>query len=648
MNTTGRKRPRPAAATTTTTHTSTSSSSPTPVLRRAFPLDRGCALFARYVDRSEPIILEGQIDAWPAMRRWGGDDDGVNGDDDEDKDARTAGGRAGGPGVDGPCGSAYFATVECGAVDVSCAPSAGAERGVWYGDDVRRQQVRVPWRHFVNLMAAKERGERHFIDDLGHDFYLCQCPIVSNDGGGDGVGDVDTPPPPLEALAPDVTPLPAVLGVSRMGSSVETSSQQQHRTDGSSNQQEARQVRQVNLWASVGSPTRSSVHYDARHNLLCVVRGSKTVRLSPPKATPFMDAFPVWSHSANHSRRKVSPRPQQEGEAKEGEEKEETAKEKASTAENTAAESSVASTNMDTESVDTHGMELCATLLAGDCLFIPEGWWHQVDSAKGTLAVNIWFDGFRAQMLPRQRPAPLLSSPARCDDAGGDDVGIHSNAGGVGDPGVETFYLRALLEDMVEREVRSRFLEARKRSKDMSMATQHDDGASSSSRSSSSSDSGSGWLHSAETSFVASVMAGRFCDGADMLVGLSPQEMRTCLPHIVSAHPCAWQTFLFRMDPRSAALMLRCWDELEEGAGEGGGSEAGEASGTSSKEEGGSVVERLFDVFNEIEKVRPFALPCSFFEHSFPLSSFLFLRPFPPPHSFFLHSFIRSFNSPSF
>ena len=264
-----------------------------------------------------------------------------------------------------------------------------------------------------------------------------------------------------------------------------------------------------------------------------------------------------------------------------------------------------------------HGMELCATLLAGDCLFIPEGWWHQVDSAKGTLAVNIWFDGVRAQMLPQQRSAPPLSSPARGDGAGGDDAGFRSNAGGVGDPlkdptfdhGVETFYLRALLEGMVDREVRSRFLEVRERierSKERSRASHRDDGASSSSPSSSGSGSGSGWLHSAETSFVASVMAGRFCDCADMLVGLSPREIRTCLPHIVSAHPCAWQTFLFRMGPRSAALMLRCWDELEEGAQEGG-SKASEASGTSSKEEGGSVVERLFDVFHEIEKVRPFA-----------------------------------------
>ena len=29
---------------------------------------------------------------------------------------------------------------------------------------------------------------------------------------------------------------------------------------------------------------------------------------------------------------------------------------------------------------------------AGDVLFIPEGYWHQVESAGGTIAVNIWYE----------------------------------------------------------------------------------------------------------------------------------------------------------------------------------------------------------------------------------------------------------------
>ena len=29
---------------------------------------------------------------------------------------------------------------------------------------------------------------------------------------------------------------------------------------------------------------------------------------------------------------------------------------------------------------------------AGDVLFIPEGYWHQISSAGGTIAVNLWFE----------------------------------------------------------------------------------------------------------------------------------------------------------------------------------------------------------------------------------------------------------------
>ncbi len=28
---------------------------------------------------------------------------------------------------------------------------------------------------------------------------------------------------------------------------------------------------------------------------------------------------------------------------------------------------------------------------AGDAIYIPEGWWHQIDSAAGTIAVNVWW-----------------------------------------------------------------------------------------------------------------------------------------------------------------------------------------------------------------------------------------------------------------
>jgi hypothetical protein len=35
--------------------------------------------------------------------------------------------------------------------------------------------------------------------------------------------------------------------------------------------------------------------------------------------------------------------------------------------------------------------DACVDLLPGDALFIPEGWWHQVESSVGTIALNFWW-----------------------------------------------------------------------------------------------------------------------------------------------------------------------------------------------------------------------------------------------------------------
>ena len=40
---------------------------------------------------------------------------------------------------------------------------------------------------------------------------------------------------------------------------------------------------------------------------------------------------------------------------------------------------------------------------AGDAVFIPEGWWHQIDSTDITIAVNFWWQspfGAGLQVLP--------------------------------------------------------------------------------------------------------------------------------------------------------------------------------------------------------------------------------------------------------
>ncbi|PSC67028.1 Clavaminate synthase isoform B, partial [Micractinium conductrix] len=91
-------------------------------------------------------------------------------------------------------------------------------------------------------------------------------------------------------------------------------------------------------------PTRGSLHYDPYSNLLCVARGSKTVLLLPPSAAPALAAQPLTAESANHS-------------------------------------------PADLSALDLRrfpGLQAVLPqvrrfqLAAGDALFIPEGWWHQV------------------------------------------------------------------------------------------------------------------------------------------------------------------------------------------------------------------------------------------------------------------------------
>jgi len=111
---------------------------------------------------------------------------------------------------------------------------------------------------------------------------------------------------------------------------------------------------QVNLWMCTpgsggggAAVTTTDTHYDGYRNLLCVLDGAKTVSLWPPDTPALCRRAVAW---ANHA-----------GEAAPG-----------------AAVYEVA---------------------AGDALYIPDGWWHRVASTSGTCAVNVWWDGARADVL---------------------------------------------------------------------------------------------------------------------------------------------------------------------------------------------------------------------------------------------------------
>ncbi|CAN4093670.1 unnamed protein product [Withania somnifera] len=119
---------------------------------------------------------------------------------------------------------------------------------------------------------------------------------------------------------------------------------------------ETKSLASVNLWMN-SMKARSSTHYDPHHNLLCIVSGCKEVTLWPPSATPYLYPFSLYGEASNHS-----------------------------------------SVTLEEPDLSVYPRAAClnefsqkVVLHAGDALFIPEGWFHQVDSEVLTIAVNFWW-----------------------------------------------------------------------------------------------------------------------------------------------------------------------------------------------------------------------------------------------------------------
>ncbi|XP_059625923.1 lysine-specific demethylase JMJ31 [Cornus florida] len=119
---------------------------------------------------------------------------------------------------------------------------------------------------------------------------------------------------------------------------------------------EAKDLASINLWMNNGQ-TRSSTHYDPHHNILCIVSGRKQVVLWPPSASSFLYPMPLYGEASNHS--------------------------------SVALENPDFSIHPRAERSMEYSQKVI--LCAGDALFIPEGWFHQVDSDDLTIAVNFWW-----------------------------------------------------------------------------------------------------------------------------------------------------------------------------------------------------------------------------------------------------------------
>ncbi|XP_031474440.1 lysine-specific demethylase JMJ31 isoform X2 [Nymphaea colorata] len=112
----------------------------------------------------------------------------------------------------------------------------------------------------------------------------------------------------------------------------------------------------TNFWMN-NTFSRSSGHYDPHHNLLCIVTGRKQVCLWPPSATPFLYPMPLHGESSNHS----------------------------------AVDIEHPDLSIHPRAKFSSNSSHKVSLSAGDALFIPEGWFHQVDSDDLTIAINFWW-----------------------------------------------------------------------------------------------------------------------------------------------------------------------------------------------------------------------------------------------------------------
>lgn len=131
---------------------------------------------------------------------------------------------------------------------------------------------------------------------------------------------------------------------------------------------------QMNAWLGPKG-TRTPLHTDAYHNILCQVVGHKYVRLYPPEETDKMYPMDVDERGvpmANTSSIDVG---------------------YISATINQSEESMAQTCEMEERFPLLKSAKYQETILhAGDCLYIPLGWWHYVESLTNSFSVSFWFN----------------------------------------------------------------------------------------------------------------------------------------------------------------------------------------------------------------------------------------------------------------
>ncbi len=149
-------------------------------------------------------------------------------------------------------------------------------------------------------------------------------------------------------------------------------------------------IRSVNIWHAPQTCC-TNVHYDDHDNLLIVTEGTKTVELCPPSC---IRGSGIYSEHANH------PAVLRNANIREEEQKERI-------------QSEIEATRI-LKQKRTH----IISVNAGEALYIPQGWWHRVESTpsssnEGCTAINIWFE-YRHSSRTNNVPRYMMPFQLRC------------------------------------------------------------------------------------------------------------------------------------------------------------------------------------------------------------------------------------------
>ena len=203
------------------------------------------------------------------------------------------------------------------------------------GNPIFREKVDVKACDFLNAWMDVKRGLHHWLLDVDLKLYLSQCCFWS----ADDKTPCDVAPGLIEIPTPEI--LQNIRAITY----------------------------QANIWMNIHSAT-STLHYDTSNNLLVMLDGKKDVILLSPDCTNHLHPVPASDENPNHSI--LSP--------------DEV---------DSLADKLINQADMNQKDALVYRV----TLLAGDVLYIPEGWWHQVRSDSCSMALNYWFNQIEEQPL---------------------------------------------------------------------------------------------------------------------------------------------------------------------------------------------------------------------------------------------------------